>query len=83
MPALMRRTHPEKFPDLKNAPKNFTDLKTIYRMLTKEEQRIFQERIDAYKRMIRYCEQEIAKLYAKMPHERCCFNDKRKRLPLK
>jgi len=52
-------------------------------MLTTEEQKLFQERIDAYKRMIRYCEQEMAKLQAKMPHERCCFNDKKQRLPLK
>jgi hypothetical protein len=73
---------PRKFPRFKNAPKIFTDLKTIYRMLSKEEQKIFQERIDAYKRMIRYCEGEIAKLYARMPHERCCFKDARKRLPI-
>jgi len=51
-------------------------------MLRPDEQKLFQERIDAYKRMIKYCEGEIAKLYAKMPHERCCFNDKRKRLPV-
>ena len=52
-------------------------------MLKPDEQKLFQERIDAYKRMIRYCEQEIAKLQIKMPHERCCFNDNRKRLPIK
>jgi hypothetical protein len=52
-------------------------------MLTSEEQKLFQEQIDAYKRMIRYYEQEVAKLYARMPHKRCCFDDKRKRLPIK
>lgn len=57
--------------------------KLINCMLKPDEQKLFQERIDAYKRMIRYCEQEIAKLQIKMPHERCCFNDNRKRLPIK
>jgi hypothetical protein len=53
-------------------------------MLRPDEQKLFQERIDAYKRMIKYFEGEIAKLYEKMPHERCCFKNKIiKRLPLK
>ncbi len=53
-------------------------------MLRPDEQKLFQERIDAYKRMIKYFEGEIAKLCEKMPHERCCFKNKIiKRLPLK
>ena len=53
-------------------------------MLRPDEQKLFQERIDAYKRMIKYFEGEIAKLQAKLPHERCCFKNKIiKRLPLK
>ncbi len=52
-------------------------------MLRPDEQKLFQERIDAYKRMIKYCENQIAKLYTKMQHERCCLNKKIKRLPIK
>jgi arylsulfatase A-like enzyme len=50
--------------------------------LTEHEQKLFNEQIQAYQNMIKYFEQQIAKLAAKLPQERCCFENNRKRLPV-
>lgn len=55
-------------------------------MLTEQEKTLFQENIDAYKRMIRYYKVQMLVLQRKMEEgERCCFDDKdskRTRLPI-
>ena len=51
-------------------------------MLTEHEQKLVNEQIKAYQNMIKYFEQQVAKLQAKLPYERCCFNDNKIRLPV-
>ncbi len=51
-------------------------------MLTPHEIKLHQELIDAHKNMIKYHKKEIEKLQSKLPQEKCCFEDNRKRLPV-
>jgi hypothetical protein len=51
-------------------------------MLTEHEEKLTKEQIEAYENMVQYCERQISKLYKTLNIERCCFHNKRTRLPI-
>jgi hypothetical protein len=50
--------------------------------LTKHEEKLVKEQIQAYQNMINHFKRQIDKLQTKLYSERCCFEDNRTRLPV-